>query len=81
MSSSPDTTTVPAWHDLIRGDAKTAWDALDRMGLTLARVHEEPPREQAADFRERFKKAADALILIIDDELYPPTEEEDDEDD
>ena len=76
MGSSPDST----WHDLIRGDAETAWDALDRMGLTLARVHEKTPGEQAADFRERFRRAANSLILILDGELYPLTEEDDEGD-
>ena len=70
MGSSPDST----WHDLIRGDAEMAWDALDRMGLTLARVHE---KTRATDFRERFNRAANSLIFILDGELYPLTEEGD----
>jgi hypothetical protein len=74
---APIPESAPAWHHAIAEDAVTAWDALDRMLLTLSQYIDDGD-EQAAIFKREFGRAVDKVIGLVADELWPLTDTGDD---
>jgi hypothetical protein len=70
------TPAAPAWHHAIAEDLVTAWDAMDRMALTLCQFADDGD-ERAAVFKRAFGRAADKAIGLAVDELWPLADADD----
>jgi hypothetical protein len=62
------------WRDAMRPEVQAAWHALDRAQIVLYREYADTGDEQIRRLKDKFERAADALIDLVIDELFPETE-------